>query len=57
MLWVWKKGPRELTWEELDQVIHTVITQYGVICPSERAWFAMALHELLPQWIEEGRVA
>jgi hypothetical protein len=57
MQWVWKmKGPRELNWEELDKIIHTTITQYGVTCPCERAWFAMALHKILPVLIKEGKV-
>lgn len=55
MLWIWKREPKTVLEKEyLDQVLQLTATQYG-FDPSEHAWFVMAMQQLLPQWLKQGR--
>lgn len=39
----------------LENIINTTLAHYRIDDPCERAWFAMALRDLIPQWCPEVR--
>ncbi len=56
MLWLWKRSRKELDQLDLDSTISETLKWYKVDDPVEYAWFAMALRELIPQWLEEDKI-